>query len=277
MTMAKFPDQSVVIIRGGGEMATGVAWTLVRAGFRVVITEVEQPLMVRWPVCFGTAVIEDAWEVEGIKAKRINTSHACEALWAKGEIPVLIDPQLMVLDQIRPDILVDAIMAKRNLGTQRNMAPLTIGLGPGFTAQDDVHLVVETNRGHDLGRLIYSGAAEPNTGVPGLIGGYTTERVVYSPQAGIFYAIRAIGEYVNSGDILGEIQNETEAMPVISEINGTLRGLLRHGTTIPQGVKVGDVDPRAKKEYCWTISEKARAIGGAVLLGIMINRVNFSG
>lgn len=252
-------------------MASGVAWTLARSGFRVIITEVEHPLMVRWPVCFGTAVVEGSWEVEGIRAQRVDTTNDFEALWNKGEIPVLVDPELAHLEKIQPEILVDAIMAKRNLGTHRNMASLTIGLGPGFIAQEDVHIVVETNRGHDLGRLIYTGSAQPNTGIPGLIAGYSTERVVYSPQAGVFHAKRSIGEYVKTSEVLGEIENDNSSKLVVSSIDGVLRGLLRDGTLIPQGVKSGDVDPRAKKEYCWTISEKARAIGGAVLLAILAN------
>lgn len=264
---------SVVLIRGGGELASGVAWTLALSGFRVILTEVEQPLMVRWPVCFGTAVVEGIWEVEEIKARRVDNPLAFEALWKKGEIPVLVDPELNHLEKIQPEILVDGIMAKRNLGTKRNMASLTIGLGPGFTAQEDVDIVVESNRGHNLGRLIYSGIAEPNTGVPGLIAGYSSERVVYSPESGIFHAKRSIGDQVKAGEILGEIiaKDSNHPKPVISSIDGVLRGLIREETFIPKGVKAGDVDPRAHQEYCWTISEKARTIGGAVLLAIMSN------
>lgn len=267
-------DGSVVLIRGGGEMASGVAWSLALSGFRVIITEVPKPLMVRWPVCFGTAVVEDAWEVEGISARRVDTPNDFEDLWNQGEIPVLVDPELTHLEKIQPQIVVDAIMAKHNLGTKRNMASLTIGLGPGFTAQEDVHIVIETNRGHNLGRLIYAGAAQPNTGIPGLIAGYSTERVVYSPEAGVFHAKRSIGEFIKAGEVLGEIIEKDINTPkrVFSSIDGVLRGLLIDGTFIPKGVKVGDVDPRAKEEYCSTISEKARTIGGAVLLAIMAHR-----
>ncbi|AHF07043.1 selenium-dependent molybdenum cofactor biosynthesis protein YqeB [Desulfitobacterium metallireducens] len=265
-------EGSVVLVRGGGELASGVAWTLALSGFRVIITEVLHPLMVRWPVCFGTAMDEDAWEVEGISSRRVDSPNDFIALWNEGEIPVFVDPELTHLELIQPEIVVDGIMAKRNLGTRRNMASLTIGLGPGFTAQEDVDIVIETNRGHDLGRLIYAGTAQPNTGVPGLIGGYSTERVVYSPQAGVFHAKRSIGEFVKAGEVLGEIIEEDRNLkPVISSIDGVLRGLLRDGTFIPQGVKTGDVDPRAHKEYCWTISEKARTIGGAVLLAIIVH------
>lgn len=270
---AKSLDGPVVLIRGGGEMASGVAWTLAVSGFRVIITEVDQPLMVRWPVSLGTAVVEETWEVEGMKARRVETAKNFEPLWKKGEIPVLVDPALTYLDQITPEILVDGIMAKRNLGTNRNMASLTLALGPGFAAQEDVDIVVETNRGHNLGRLIYNGTAEPNTGVPGLIAGYSTERVIYSKETGVFHAKRAIGDQVKMGEVVGSInvKDSNTSKPVISLIDGVLRGLLREGTFVPKGVKIGDVDPRAEKEYCWTISEKARTIGGAVLLAIMAN------
>lgn len=266
--MTKPLNKAIVLIRGAGEMATGVGWTLARAGYRVVMTEVSQPLMVRWPVCFGTAVEEKRWEVEGIPARHADQHQDCSALWQEGIIPILIDPKLEILKVIQPDVLIDAIMAKRNVGTRPEMAPLTIGLGPGFSARQDVHLVIETNRGHDLGRLIYKGFAEPNTGVPGEIGGATQERVVYAPISGIFKARKEIGDQVLKGDVLGEISGQDEHLEVLAGISGVLRGLLRHETWIEKGVKAGDIDPRGEKSYCWTISEKARTIGGAVLLGI---------
>ncbi|OLN32689.1 selenium-dependent molybdenum cofactor biosynthesis protein YqeB [Desulfosporosinus metallidurans] len=259
----------VVLVRGAGEQASGVGWALAKAGFRVVMTEVAKPLMVRWPVCFGTAVAEGKWQVEGIPARRVEDSKACEGAWSAGEIPVLVDPDLKGLPVLNPSVLVDAIMAKRNLGTRQGMASRTIGLGPGFTAGTDVDVVVETNRGHHLGRLIYSGAAEPNTGIPGVIAGFSKERVIYSPKAGLFKAKRAIGEQVLAGDCLGTVDDGVRAEDVFSSINGVLRGLLRTDTPVAALVKIGDVDPRGHEEYCWTISEKARAIGTAVLLGIM--------
>lgn len=259
----------VVLIRGAGEQASGVGWALAKAGFQVVMTEVAKPLMVRWPVCFGTAVAEGKWKVEGIPAKLVENSKACEGAWSAGEIPVLVDPELEGLPVLNPSVLVDAIMAKRNLGTTKDMAPRTFGLGPGFTAGTDVDVVVETNRGHNLGRLIYTGAAQPNTGIPGVIAGFSKERVIYSPKAGLFKAKRAIGEQVLAGDSLGTIDDGVQAEEVFSAINGVLRGLLRTDTPVDGVVKIGDVDPRGHKDYCWTISEKARAIGSAVLLGIM--------
>lgn len=259
----------IVLVRGAGEQASGVGWALRKAGFRVIMTEVEQPLMVRWPVSFGTAVEEEQWTVEGITAQRVSSVDQFEDKWAKGEIPVLIDPQLTCLKEFQPTILVDAIMAKRNLGTRREMASLTIGLGPGFTAGEDVHIVIETNRGHNLGRIIFEGTAEPNTGIPGDVSGYSRERVVYSSRAGIFQAERKIGELVAAGDILGIIEEEQRQEPILSPLGGIVRGLIRTGTYVSPHIKIGDIDPRQKREYCWTISEKARAIGAAVLLSIL--------
>ncbi|AET67040.1 selenium-dependent molybdenum hydroxylase system protein, YqeB family [Desulfosporosinus orientis DSM 765] len=263
-------NRPLVLIRGAGEQASGVGWAFSKAGFRVLMTEVSKPLMVRWPVCFGTAVEEGQWQVEGIKACCVSsTGSECEDAWLEGKIPVLVDPELRRLSELMPLILVDAIMAKQNLGTKRTMAPLTIGLGPGFKAGEDVDIVIETNRGHNLGRIIYQGPAQPNTGVPGEIKGISRERVIYSTTAGIFRAKRAIGDQVSAGDCVGEIVEENRTTQVVSLIDGVLRGLLRTNITIPANVKIGDVDPRGEESFCWTISEKARAIGSAVLLSVM--------
>jgi len=259
----------VVLVRGAGEQASGVGWALAKAGFRVVMTEVAEPLMVRWPVCFGTAVAEGRWQVEGIESCRVEDPSECKAAWMNGEIPVLVDPDLESLSVLKPSVLVDAIMAKRNLGTKRSMAPQTFGLGPGFTAGVDVDVVVETNRGHHLARLIYDGAAQPNTGIPGEVAGISKERVIYSPKAGIFRAKRAIGEQVVTGDCLGEIDDGVGVEEIFALCTGVLRGLLRTDTPVAGHVKIGDVDPRGHVEYCWTITEKARAIGAAVVLGIL--------
>lgn len=268
--MTKALDGHIVLIRGGGELATGVAWSLAKAGYRVVVTEVAEPLMVRWPVCFGTAVAEGYWAVEGIGARLVSTADECAVVWSKGEIAVIVDPFVQCLSEVAPLVLIDAIMAKRNLGTRKEMAPLTIGLGPGFTAKTDVDIVVETNRGHNLGRLIFDGQAEPNTGIPGEIGGIARERVLYSAQAGVFRSVSSIGQYVRVGEILGEIEGEQRTEPVAATLDGMLRGLLRTQTPVDAQVKIGDIDPRGQQEYCWTISEKARLIGAAVLLGSIV-------
>ncbi|WP_407310388.1 selenium-dependent molybdenum cofactor biosynthesis protein YqeB [Desulfosporosinus sp. SB140] len=259
----------LVLVRGAGEQASGVGWTLAKAGFQVVMTEVAKPLMVRWPVCFGTAVVQGTWQVEGMSSRRVEKPDECETAWNEGVIPVLIDPDLEYLTELKPTFLVDAILAKRNTGTRRDMALRTIGLGPGFTAGEDVDLVVETNRGHHLGRLIYAGPAEPNTGIPGTIAGFAKERVIYSPKAGVFRAVRSIGEQVEAGECVGVIDDGMGGTQVLATLHGVLRGLLLNDTLVGASVKLGDIDPRGKKEYCSTISEKARAIGAAVLLGIM--------
>ncbi|UWG97894.1 EF2563 family selenium-dependent molybdenum hydroxylase system protein [Dehalobacter sp. DCM] len=268
MKKVRMMEGPIVLIRGAGEQASGVGWVLAKAGFRVVMTELAEPLMIRWPVCFGNAVYEGRWQVEGIPAIHLDDPLACQAAWQSGEIPILIDPNLKSLSALSPLIVVDAILAKRNTGTTRNMAKLTFGLGPGFTAGIDVDVVIETNRGHDLGRLIYEGSAQPNTGIPGEIGGKTSRRVLYSPKAGIFKAKRAIGDYVHTDDCVGEIDDGVSSAAVFALCDGILRGLLRTNTAISQKVKIGDVDPRGRQDYCRTISEKARALGGAVLLGI---------
>ncbi|KLU60822.1 hypothetical protein CEB3_c27950 [Peptococcaceae bacterium CEB3] len=262
-------ERRIVLIRGAGELGSGVGWVLTRAGYRVVMTEVEKPLMVRWPVSFGTVMAEGYWRVEGIGGRRIEQAAECGEAWKRGEIPVLVDPDLRSLSQLRPDVLVDAILAKRNTGTKREMAPLTIGLGPGFTAGVDVDRVVETNRGHNLGRVIYQGPAEANTGIPGNTAGYTWERVLYSAAAGVFKALRSIGDAVSQGDVLAEIRGISGVERITSPLDGTLRGLLRTETPVGAHVKVGDVDPRGRKEYCTTISDKARSVGGGVLLAIL--------
>ncbi|ODA41226.1 selenium-dependent molybdenum cofactor biosynthesis protein YqeB [Desulfosporosinus sp. BG] len=259
----------VVLVRGAGEQASGVGWVLAKTGFRVVMTEVAVPLMVRWPVCFGTAVSEGRWQVEGVQSSRVADPKECETAWRAGEIPVLIDPALECLSLLNPLVLVDAIMAKRNLGTARSMARRTFGLGPGFTAGVDVDVVVETNRGHNLARLIYKGEAQPNTGIPGEVAGVSSRRVLYSPKAGIFRAKRSIGEQVSEGDCLGEIDDGIRPEEILALCNGVLRGLLRTETPVAEHVKIGDIDPRGQVEYCRTITEKARALGGAVLQGIL--------
>jgi xanthine dehydrogenase accessory factor len=257
-----------VLIRGAGEQATGVGWALANAGYRVVMTEIAMPLMVRWPVCLGNAVAEGSWQVEDVVSCMVDTPMQCQDAWRDGKIPVLVDPELKNLSSINPTILVDAIMAKRNIGTHRGMAAFTVGLGPGFSAGEDVDVVIETNRGHNLGRIIYSGQAEANTGIPSNIAGFSRERVIYSPIAGVFTASAQIGQQVAVGEILGEIVDGTQSSLLFSPIDGVLRGLLRTGTEIGENVKAGDVDPRGNKEYCTTISEKARMLGSTVLLAI---------
>jgi len=259
------PSRLVILIKGGGEMATGVAHRLFHSGFLVCLTEIPEPLAVRREVSFCEAIQEGEKTVEDVKAKRVEDEAAIQQAWAEGLISILVDPQCRVRRELNPDVIIDAILAKTNTGTRISDAPLIIGLGPGFRAGEDVHLVVETNRGHNLGRVIERGAAEPNTGVPGDIGGYTWERVLRAPCAGRFMGWKKIGDRVEKGEIVAKV----ETLPLHSEISGVLRGLLRDGARVEKDMKVGDVDPRAMREHCYTISDKARAIGGGVLEAIL--------
>jgi len=266
MATIKKTSELVVLIRGAGEMASGVVYRLHRSHFKVCMTEIPEPLAVRREVAFSEAIYDGKKEVEGVQAGLISRPEEIEVSWKNDEIPILIDPDAKVTRQfLKPDILIDAILAKKNLGTKISDAALVIGLGPGFTAGKDVHLVVETNRGHDLGRVILKGSAEADTGVPGEIGGYTIERLLRTMKKGIFHPQKSIGERVNKGAVVAV----SDDFPVIAKISGVVRGLLRDGVEVKKGMKVGDIDPRGKRELCFTISEKARAIGGGVLEGIL--------
>lgn len=256
----------MILVKGGGEMATGVVHRLVRSGWRVCITEIPQPLAVRREVSFCEAVFEGRKEVEGLVAEKVSGPEEIHQAWRGNRVPVIVDPECALREILRPDVLVDATLAKRNIGTSRDDAPLVIGLGPGLRAGRDVHLVVETNRGHRLGRVIEEGEAEPNTGVPGEIGGYTRERVLRAPAPGTFQGHKRIGQAVEKGEVVAEV----EGRPVRAQISGVLRGMLRDGLPVAEHAKVGDVDPRGIREYCFTISEKARAIGGGVLEAVLM-------
>ncbi|MGB7572727.1 MAG: selenium-dependent molybdenum cofactor biosynthesis protein YqeB [Thermodesulfobacteriota bacterium] len=262
----KSVDELVVLIRGAGEIASGVAHRLQRSHFKVCMIEIPHPLAVRRAVAFSEAIYEGEKEVEDVRAKFISKPEEIESVWKKGDIPILIDPDgKKTRNFSKPDVLVDAIMAKRNLGTQVNDAPLVIGLGPDFAAGKDVHIVIETNRGHDLGKMILKGTAEPDTGIPGEIGGYMMERLLRTMKKGIFHPQKSIGDRVNKGSVVAVVDD----FPVIAKISGVLRGLLREGAEVRKGMKVGDIDPRSKRESCFTISDKARAIGGGVLEAVL--------
>jgi len=259
-------EDLVVLIRGAGEMASGVAHRLHQSHFKICMLEVTQPLAVRREVSFCEAIYDGEKEVEGVRAKLISKPEQIQSVWEEGKIPLLVDPDLKKRKHfIKPDVLIDAIMAKKNLGTQINDAPLVIGLGPGFTAGKDVHIVIETNRGHHLGKVIWNGTAEPNTGIPGDIGGYAVQRVLRTMKKGTFHPYKEIGDRVNKGSVVAVVDD----FPVIAEISGVVRGLLREGVEVKKGMKVGDIDPRGKKELCFTISDKARSIGGGALEAIL--------
>lgn len=257
----------LIVVRGGGDLATGTIHRLWSAGLRVLVLEAEHPAAIRRQVSLCEAVYEGETTVEGLRAVRVESLEAAEAVWAENAVPVLVDPKGSCLKQARPAVLIDAIIAKKNLGTTREMAPLTIALGPGFVAGQDVDVVVETKRGHKLGRIIREGAAAPNSGVPGIIGGYGAERVIHAPEAGIFRNRHAIADLVTAGETIAVIEMpDGNTVPVTAQIDGILRGLLRDGYPVTRGFKVADVDPRRSElENCFLISDKARCIAGSVL------------
>ncbi|GAB4264144.1 MAG: selenium-dependent molybdenum cofactor biosynthesis protein YqeB [Deferrisomatales bacterium] len=255
-----------VLVRGAGEMASGIAHRLVRSHLRVALTEIPRPVAVRRAVSFCEAVWDGTCEVEGIRGRRVDDPGELDGVIEAGEVPVLVDPDLACVASWRPQVLLDATLAKRNLGIHRDLAELVVGFGPGFTAGVDVDVVVETNRGHDLGRLLFEGPAEPNTGVPGSTAGYTVERVLRAPCDGVFEARAAIGDPVAAGQPVARVAGRE----IRAAIPGVLRGLLRDGLPVTRGLKAGDVDPRGERRYCFTISEKARALGGSALEAILM-------
>ena len=254
----------LIVIRGAGDIASGIALRLYRAGMDIVMCECDHPTAIRRTVCFSEAVRLGETYVEGFRAVRAQIGEV-PGLLEQGIIPVLVDPEAECIAALRPDAVVDAILAKKNLGTTRDMAKVVVAVGPGFTAGEDCHAVVETMRGHTLGRVNYAGSALPNTGIPGLIGGFSGERVLRAPCDGIFHALRQIGDQVNEGEIVGEV----EGMPMTATITGVLRGILPDGTPVTKGMKSGDVDPRCQIENCFTASDKALAVGGGVLEAVM--------
>ena len=255
----------LVLIRGAGDIATGIALRLYRTGIQVVMTDLPRPTAIRRTVCFSPAITDGETTVEDVRAVRADSPAQALSLLAQGAVPVLPDPECLCREQLHPDALVDAILAKRNLGTRITDAPVVVGIGPGFTAGEDCHAVVETMRGHTLGRVIYSGSAIPNTNVPGLIGGFAGERVLRAPADGAFRSVHRIGDLVKAGDVAGYVSGE----PMVCTIDGVLRGLIADGIPVRKGMKSGDVDPRCKEEYCYTASDKALAVGGGVLEAVL--------
>ena len=254
----------LVLIRGAGDIATGIALRLYRAGLRVVMTETASPTAIRRTVAFSECVRTGETRVEDVTARRAQVEEV-PALLARGIVPVLVDPDGSSIPRLCPEAVVDAILAKRNLGTRITDAPVVVGVGPGFTAGEDCHAVVETMRGHTLGRVIYRGSALPNTAVPGLIGGFAGERVLRAPADGVFHPLREIGALVEAGETVARVAGE----PMRCTISGVLRGILPEGTPVRRGMKAGDVDPRGEKANCTTASDKALAVGGGVLEAIL--------
>jgi xanthine dehydrogenase accessory factor len=257
----RFVDH-LVLLRGGGDLGTGVAWRLHRAGFPVIVCELATPLTVRRTVALSTAVTDGEIVIEAMKGRRMaDTAEALSAA-ATGVVSVMVSPRLSDLAQ---SVVVDARVAKRNIDTTITDAALVVGLGPGFSAGIDCHAVVETMRGHRLGRVIWEGSAQPDTGVPGEVGGKSSSRVVRAPSDGLVRWQRRIGEVVQAGDMLGWVGD----VPVHASNHGVIRGLIAEGMTVWSGLKIGDVDPRADPSLCWEISDKSLAVGGGVLEAVL--------
>lgn len=257
--------QFLTLVKGGGDLATGVAYRLFRCGFPVVCTELAQPTVVRRTVAFAEAVYAGEVTVEGVTARRVATYREVRPTLAEGLVPVLVDPQARALRQLRPRVVVDAIMAKRNTGTALSDARFVVGMGPGFEAGVDCHALVETLRGHNLGRVILSGPAAPNTGTPAVRSGFGEERVLRAPAAGIIVPVRRIGDRVEKGEVVARV----DGSEVRAGVSGLLRGMIKEGLTVRPGLKVGDVDLGAAPEACYTISDRALAVAGGVLEAIM--------
>ena len=268
----------LLVVRGAGDLATGTIHRLKQAGFHLLVLEAEHPAAIRRQVALSEAVYAKSAQVESVKAVRMEVDltdtknrkeailREMERIWSENAVPVLVDPAGISISVLHPQVVVDAILAKKNLGTGREMAPLTIALGPGFTAGADVDVVIETKRGHNLGRVIRSGSAVPNTGIPGIIGGYGKERVMHAEAEGILRNVASIGDIVEAGAVIAEIETENGCVPVKASLSGLLRGLIRDGYPVTKGFKIADIDPRKEElQNCFTISDKARCIAGSVL------------
>lgn len=266
-------NNELVIVRGAGDLATGVVYSLYKAHFKVIILETQHPSAIRRKVALSEAVYDGKTKVEDIEAVLVkNYEEALNIIANKDykEIPILIDPNCEILNHIKPTFLIDAIIAKKNIGTNKSMAKYTIALGPGFTAGKDCDIVIETMRGHNLGRMYLEGEAIPNTGIPGNIGGKEAERVIHASSDGIIENIKNIGDFVREKEVIAYINNDNKKIEVIAPFEGLLRGIIRYGFKVRNGLKIADIDPR-KSEYdnCFTISDKARNLGGAVLTAMM--------
>ncbi len=270
--------KDLIVVRGAGDLATGTIHRLKKAGFRLLVLEAEHPAAIRRQVALSEAVYVGSARVEDVEAVRMDVDLAekknrkelleqeMERIWKKDGVPVLVDPAGLSIAALRPAVVVDAILAKKNLGTTKEMAPLVIALGPGFTAGEDVDVVIETKRGHNLGRVIRSGSAVPNTGIPGIIGGYGKERVMHAQAEGILRNAASIGDIVEARAVIAEIETENGTVPVEASLSGLLRGLIRDGYPVTKGFKIADIDPRKEElQNCFTISDKARCIAGSVL------------
>ena len=256
------------MLRGGGDLATGVAWHLARRGWPVMVLELPEPLTVRRTVSLSTAVTDGEIIVQGMRGVRVESPRQALAATEQGDVAVLVAPELAALGEVRPEVVVDARMAKRNIDTSIDDAEVVVALGPGFTAGHDCHAVVETMRGPDLGRVVWRGSAQPDTGTPAELGGHSADRVVRAPADGRVEWRIAIGDVVDGGQPLGEVDGVTVRAP----FHGVVRGAIRDGMNVRAGLKIGDVDPRGDPSACWEISDKALTVGKGVLEAVLALR-----
>ena len=262
--------KNLIIVRGGGDLATGTIYKLKKSGFPVLILEVPNPSAIRRNVSFCEAVYQGTQTVEDMTCYLVESVEQAEQFINEGKLCVLVDPMGESIARLKPLAVIDAILAKKNLGTNRNMAPITLALGPGFVAGEDVDAVIETKRGHNLGRVLWEGAAAPNTGIPGVIGGYGKERVIHCPAKGILRNVKKITDTVSRGEVIAVVETEDGNVPVEATLDGILRGCIRDGYPVHVGFKMADIDPRAEEyENCFTISDKARCIAGGVLEALL--------
>ncbi|MBV8086844.1 MAG: EF2563 family selenium-dependent molybdenum hydroxylase system protein, partial [Chloroflexi bacterium] len=255
----------MALVKGAGELASGVSYRLRHAGFKVVMTELQQPQCVCRAASFAEAIPNGHKELEGVEAEYVASAEVALAVVEQARVAILVDEQACAVETLKPTVVVDAIMAKRNTGTRLADAPLVVALGPGFVAGQDVHAVIETKRGHRMGRVLLSGAAEPNTGVPELIDGHTINRLLLAPDSGTLRCRRAIGERVRAGEVVATVADK----PIVAGISGVVRGLLPEGYAVAEGAKIGDLDPSAEPEFCYTLSDRALAIGSATLAAVI--------
>ncbi|HON44630.1 MAG TPA: selenium-dependent molybdenum cofactor biosynthesis protein YqeB [Planctomycetota bacterium] len=255
----------IVLIKGAGDLASGIGHKLFQSGFPVVMTDLQHPTAIRRTVSFSSAILEKQYTIENVVAEHALHFEQVQQIIQQNKIAVITDPLCQILQQLRPHIFIEATISKKNTGIHLTDAPIVLGIGPGYTAPQDCHAVVETKRGHHLGRVYYQGSALPNTGIPGNIEGFTKERLLLSPCQGIFKTERNIADKVQQGDVIATVQNQ----PLVAPISGVIRGLLAHGTPVEKNMKSGDIDPRNEVSYCFTVSDKARAIAGGVLEAIL--------
>lgn len=260
----------LIIVRGGGDIATGTIYALRKCSFPVIVLEAKKPTAIRRNVAFSEAVYDGISHVEDMTCRLCDSYERALEVIETGDIAMIVDEDCAILEKVRPWALVDGILAKKNLGTNRGMANKTIALGPGFSAGEDVDLVIETMRGHNLGRIIEKGTALPNTGVPGLIAGFSSDRVIHAEAGGLLLNCRQIGDMVVKGETIALIRDGESEIPVVATIDGVLRGLIRERFEVKKGLKIADIDPReTEQKNCFTISDKARALGGSVLTGLL--------